>query len=283
MKRAAILVVALLLFHCRPPSSAETIVTSVYPLEFIAVRLAADDFEVAELTKPGAEPHDLELTPRQVRQIEQARLVLYIDSGFQPAVSEAAANNENAINVLELEEIESALIRNDEVDPHIWLDPLMMADLASAVGDRLAELSGSRKEQIMQRTRELKADFVQVDEEYRSGLTTCDRHMLVTSHGAFAYLTRRYDLTQLSITGVDPEAEPSPARLAEVAEQARAANTKTVFAERIVSSKIADALAQEIGANVAVLDPIEGPPPSGDYLSAMRSNLSALKEGLGCR
>ena len=106
--------------------------------------------------------------------------------------------------------------------------------------------------------------------------------MIVTSHGAFAYLARRYGLTQLSITGVDPEAEPSPARLAEVAEIARAANTKTVFAERLVSPKIAEALAQEIGATVAVLDPIEGPPPSGHYISAMRANLSALKEGLGC-
>lgn len=283
MKRATLLIAAALLLQCRTPGSTQVIVASVYPIEFIAARLAGDDFEVAELTKPGAEPHDVELTPRQVRQIEEAKLVLFIDSGFQPAVSEAAGGNQNAINVLQLEEVKSSLIRNGDVDPHIWLDPVLVDDFAFAIAARLAETSRSNGPEILRRMEKLRTELKGLDTAFRSGLADCDRHMIVTSHGAFAYLARRYGLTQLSITGVDPEAEPSPARLAEVAQMALAANTTTVFAERLVSSKIADTLAKEIHANVAVLDPIEGPPPSGDYLSAMRSNLNALRQGLGCR
>lgn len=283
MKRATILLVAALLLQCRPQAPPATIVASFYPLEFIAARLAGNDFKVAGLTKPGAEPHDLELTSRQVRQIQEAKLVLYIDSGFQPAVTEAAAVNTNAVNVLQLRDVGNNLIRNGGVDPHIWLDPMLMLSVAIESRTRIARISSSRTDDVFQRGGELHGALSALDAAYRSGLADCERKMLVTSHGAFAYLARRYGLTQLSITGVDPEAEPSPARLAEVARQARDANTKTVFAERLVSSKIAEALAKEIGANVAVLDPIEGPPPAGEYLGAMRSNLNALREGLGCR
>jgi zinc transport system substrate-binding protein len=283
MKRAMFFLLALALLQCRGGASSLAIVTSVYPFEFIAKHLAPSKVKVVELTKPGAEPHDLELTPGQVRQVEQAELVLYLDSGFQPAVSKAAKNNENAINVLELPEIKSDLIRNGAIDPHIWLDPVLMSKVAGLTSKEIARKTNWSDSGSQGRLEKLGMSLDDLHTTYSNALKNCERKEIVTSHAAFAYLARRYGLTQISITGVDPEAEPSPARLAEVADLARKAKTTTIFSERLVSSKIAESLANEIGATVAVLDPIEGPPPSGDYLGAMESNLEALKKGLGCR
>ena len=127
-----------------------------------------------------------------------------------------------------------------------------------------------------------------LDAEYRAGLAHCARREFVTSHAAFGYLAARYGLHQLAITGIDPESEPTPQRLAELSKLVRREHITTVFFERLVSPKLAETVAREAGAHTAVLDPIEGLTSAearrGEtYLSLMRGNLSELRSALGCR
>jgi len=168
-------------------------------------------------------------------------------------------------------------------DPHVWLDPVRFATIADRLAERLGQADPARAAAYTERARTLHGELAALDAEYATALTTCARRELVTSHTAFRYLADRYRLTEVGITGVSPESEPSPRRLAQVAEEARATGTTTIFFETLVSPKVADTIAREVGASTAVLDPLEGlTDPGTDYFSVMRSNLTALTTALGC-
>jgi zinc transport system substrate-binding protein len=272
------------------------VVTAFYPLRFLAGEIGGSSVSVTDLTKPGAEPHDVELNPRQVAQIVDAGLVVYL-KGFQPAVDQAveqegkghALDAASVVSLLPLStgtggqptgtEKESA----HGMDPHVWLDPERYARIADAVGARLAQADPAHASEFTARAAALHTELDALDAEFAAGLKTCTRRVIVTSHSAFNYLASRYGLTQVGITGISPEAEPSPRRLAAVAAEAQRTGTTTIFFETLVSPKVAETLAREIGAKTAVLDPLEGLTETGaDYFSVMRGNLAALETALGC-
>jgi zinc transport system substrate-binding protein len=154
--------------------------------------------------------------------------------------------------------------------------------VAGAVADRLAELAPAEAEGFRNRAAELTADLEDLDADLAAGLATCARRDVVTSHDAFGYLTHRYGLEQVAVSGLSPEADPSPRRLADVARTARERGVTTIFFEELVSPRVAEQVAREVGATTAVLTPLEGRPEQGDYLSAMRANLDALRTALDC-
>ncbi|WP_250009620.1 metal ABC transporter substrate-binding protein [Actinoplanes sp. M2I2] len=270
------------------------IVTAFYPLQFLSERIGGDVVSVTNLTKPGAEPHDIELTPRQVGEVAEAGLAVYI-KGFQPAVDEAIGLEAkdrafDAASVVPLlpagggdehgHEHETA---ESGEDPHVWLDPVRFSTIAEKLGERLAEADPGHAADYRARAKALVAELGALNGDFAAGLKTCERRELVTSHTAFAYLAGRYDLHQVGITGIDPEAEPSPQRLAAVAREARETGTTTIYFETLVSPAVAETIAREVGARTAVLDPLEGLiDQKGDYFSVMRANLAALTAGLGC-
>lgn len=246
-------------------------VAAFYPLAYAAERIGGASFAVENLTPPGAEPHDLELTPREVARIEQADVVLYLSRSFQPAVSKAV-DHARGIRV----DVLAGLTLRDN-DPHVWLDPVLFARIGRRIGAVLHRPA----------TR-LVSDLRRLDRDYRAGLRDCKRHEIVTSHAAFGYLAGRYGLTQLAITGVIPESEPTPRELAHVIQAVRRTHATTVFFETLVSPRLAKTVAHEVGARTAVLDPIEGVTPTErkrdqNYLGLMRRNLAALRKALGCR
>jgi zinc transport system substrate-binding protein len=275
------------------------VVAAFYPLQFITQQVGGAAVSVTNLVKPGAEPHDLELNPRQVAQVVDAKLVVYLKD-FQPALDDAV-EQEAADRAFDVTTVSALLDEgsgaNHEgtgedpgqsqgpADPHIWLDPTRLATVADKLADRLAEVDPGRAADFRDRAGQLRAKLQQLDTEYADGLTTCQRREIVTSHAAFGYLADRYHLRQVAITGLSPEEEPSPQRLADVAKQAEQYKTSTIFFETLVSPKISEALATEVGAKTAVLDPIEGLEPGSkdDYLSVMRTNLATLRTALGCR
>jgi zinc transport system substrate-binding protein len=277
-----------------------------YPYAFVAERVGGDDVQVTNLTSPGAEPHDLELTPQQVAALSETDLVIY-SRGFQPAVDEAVEQQapDRALDVLttvQLIEGEHSDHEDDaghkddaghedeeehageelEGDPHVWLDPTRLATIADAVAGSLGELDPERAEVFEQRAVELSAELKELDGEMREGLSSCERQEIVTSHDAFGYLAAAYGLEQVSLAGLSPEDEASPKRLAEVATYAKEKGVTTIFFEELVSPKVAQSLAREVDAEAKVLSPLEGPPESGDYLSTMRTNLESLRTALGC-
>ena len=250
-------------------SSERTVVAAFYPLAWAVERIVGGTTQVVNLTPAGAEPHDIELTPRDVETVRDADLVVYVSGGFQPAVEEAVAQREGlSLDVLD-----------GDSDPHIWLDPVRFAAVFEGLAPALdAERTAGK----------LVLELRRLDSEYRAGLRRCERRTLVTTHAAFAWLAERYGLEQLSLAGRSPESEPSPRELEALIEEVRAAGATTVFAEPLVSDEIAETVAREAGVALATLDPIEGLSDERleageDYLSVMRSNLAALREALGCR
>ena len=277
---AAVLMAATALAGCGGANelaagSGEQVVAAFYPLAYAAEEIGGPGIEVENLTPPGAEPHDLEVSPRDVQRIRSADLVLLLGRDFQPQLEQAAGEREQVVRLLDLPELD--VLPNG--DPHVWLDPLRYARIVERIG---AEL-GRRQE-----AEALVARLHELDDEFRSSLANCSRGEIVTSHEAFAYLAERYGLRQVAITGLSPEAEPAPRDLQRVVALVRRTGATTVFFETLVSPRIAETVAREAGARTAVLNPIEGLTPEEedrgeDYFSVMRANLDTLRQALGCR
>jgi zinc transport system substrate-binding protein len=271
----ALIAVVVILAACGGNGDDErrTVVASFYPLAWAAETVAESaevDFEVVNLTPAGAEPHDLELSADDVELVREAEVVLYV-GGFQPALEDALEERTDpSLNVL---------LTAEERDPHVWLDPVRFARIVSEVADALGAASTAGASFL---------DLNALDDEFRSGLRRCERREIVTTHAAFGHLAKRYGLEQIALAGTSPEAEPSPRDLERLVERVRAVGGTTVFAEPLVSDRLAQTVAREVGARVEVLDPLEGLSEKRleageDYLSVMRDNLAALREALGCR
>jgi zinc transport system substrate-binding protein len=257
------------------------VLASFYPLQFAAERVGGDRVDVDNLTKPGAEPHDLELAPQDVAAVSDADLVVYL-AGFQPAVDDAVtqSGSQAAFDVTDVAALD---LPND---PHFWLDPTRLADVGDALAAQLSSVDPDGAADYSANAAALRADLESLDAAFADGLASCDRQDIVTSHEAFGYLAQRYDLTQVGIAGLSPDVEPTAADLSDVAAFVEANNVSTIFYETLVSPAIAETVARETGATTAVLDPIEGlasDAAGSDYLSAMRDNLASLRTGLGCR
>lgn len=272
MRGVILVLLAFVVSGCAGRESAPkgTVVASFYPLAWAAQQVAAPDTQVVNLTPPGVEPHDLELSPSDIETIRDADLVIYIGGGFQPAVEEAVAERDGpSLDLLPV----------GATDPHIWLDPVRFSVAAQRIGRAL----GRRRQ-----GRRLAERLWAVDAAYENELRRCANRVLVTTHAAFGQLARRYGLRELSLAGRTPEAEPTPRGLEDLIDEVRASGATTVFAEPLVSNEIAETVAREAGVVVATLDPIEGlsedrVEDGEDYTSVMRSNLAALREALGCR
>ena len=281
------------------PNASVNAIAAFYPLQFVTKQVGGTHVNVANLTAAGTEPHELELSPRQIADISDADFVVYLH-GFQPAVDdavalEAADKSFDAATATTLEDHHLAEEGEEghegheghdhgSLDPHVWLDPTRLA----AIGDQIAaKLSATDPEHAADYTANaatLRANLTALDTEYQTGLATCQRRELVTSHTAFGYLAERYGLTQLAVTGLTPEEEPTAGRLKEVAAFAKEHGVTTIFFETLVSPSVAQTLADEVGAQAKVLDPLEGlePGSTGDYFSVMRTNLTSLREALDC-
>ena len=282
-----------------------SVVTAFYPLQYAVQQVAGDRASVTSLTRPGAEPHDLEITPTQTAQVADADLVVY-ESGFQPAVDDAVAQDArgrrlDAADVVGLEapghaghdhgaqdsgsaESHGAGAHGD-LDPHFWQDPTKMAALTTAVARDLARIDPAHASDYRARAATFRGRLASLDRAYRTGLADCRRDTVVVSHDAFGYLAERYGLTMEPIAGLSPGAEPTPADLARLQDLIGSDGITTVFSERLVSSRISDSLARDSGVRTAVLDPIEGlsdQTADQTYLTLMRQNLAALQKANAC-
>jgi zinc transport system substrate-binding protein len=271
-------------------SDNRTVVAAFYPLAWAAEEVAGDDVDVVNLTPPGSEPHDIELTARDVERVRDADVVLYLGQGFMPALEDAVEGHERAIDLLEgqslrvggdehLDEGRAGHGGGDRArDPHVWLDPKRLAGFAATIAEELGDSDAAT---------DLVARLEELDGQFRLGLANCERHEIVTSHAAFGYLADAYGLQQIALTGLSPESEPSPRALEELVEEVREERATTVFFESLVSPRLAETVAREAGAETAELNPLEGLgedelEAGEDYLSVMRANLEVLRDALGC-
>lgn len=273
-------------------------VAAFYPLQWVTEQVAGETWQVTGLTSPGAEPHDLALGISQTLALDEADVVVF-QHGFQPAVDEAVDNvgdatvvdAEQVIDLLPAEEghgheeeTDAEHAEHGDSDPHFWLDPLLMADLADAVAEALTESDPDGAGDYTANAEALRADLEELDATYAEGLASCERDHVVVSHDAFGYL-ERYGLHFEGIAGLTPDAEPAPAVLAHLQDLIAREGITTVFSERLASPAMAESLAGDAGVETAVLDPLEGPGDDGagsDYVALMEQNLTALKVANGC-
>lgn len=307
---ATILAGGALLSSCAAFSSSDTASGEVqaaaafYPLEYAAARVGGDLVDVQNLTRPGQEPHDLEMSVRQTGVVADADLVI-LEKGFQPAVDDAAENTAGgrvldvtaAADLLPVQEHDDEAHEEEEAgheeehdhehgsaDPHFWLDPLRLADVGDAIAAELGEVDPDHAATYDDNAASLRTDLEALDGEYADGLARCERDVVVVSHDAFGYLAK-YDLHLEPIVGLSPDAEPTPADLQRLQELIREEGVTTVFSEPLTSSAPSTSLAGDLDIETAVLDPLEGlasDDEDSDYLTIMRRNLGALQEANGC-
>lgn len=322
---------ALTLSACMSPSTSGgssskdgklTVMASFYPLQYLAEKIGGEHVSVSSLTPDGAEPHDLELSPKMVDSLSSADAVVYL-AGFQSAVDEAieqqapktvidvspaaelidAGTDANHPSEDEEEATDEAQSGQTEAhdheahdheghdhhhdmsaDPHFWLDPTRMANAATLVGDKLAEADSAHADVYKANAKALAEELNTLSDTLVTKTSNCKVKTFVTAHTAFGYLADRTGLTQVGISGLDPESSPSPARLAEIAQIAKEQGVTTVFTEALIDPKVAQTLADDLGITTAVLDPIESQTDaSKDYAATMNSNIDALTKALDCQ
>ncbi|HWU11729.1 MAG TPA: metal ABC transporter substrate-binding protein [Streptomyces sp.] len=287
------------------------VVASFYPMQFLAEEIGGSHVSVTSLTKPGVEPHDLELSPQQIGELGEADYLLYL-KGIQPAVDDAVAQAgvKNTVDAAELTTLENhgaevdghAHEEGEEhadehthegeehthegADPHIWLDPVKYAEVAEGVGKSLEKADPDHAADYRKNTDTLVEKLNGLDKAYEAGLKNTATKTFITTHSAFGYLAERYGLTQQGIAGIDPEAEPSPARIDEIHSVAGKSKATTVFFETLASDRTAKTLAKDLDLKTDVLDPLEGitdKSAGADYIEVMESNLTALQKALGAK
>ncbi|WP_395371327.1 metal ABC transporter substrate-binding protein [Streptomyces tubercidicus] len=300
----------LALSACSPSGGARTedgklrVTASFYPMEFLAQQIGGKHVEVTSLTKPGAEPHDLELSPQQTAQLGESGAVVYL-KGLQPAVDEAVAQS-GAKHVADAAALTSLEEHGTEVDghhhttgdnhshseseggkdPHIWLDPVKYAEVAKGVNKTLAKADPDHKADYQKNTDALVKKLDGLNTAFKDGLKKRSSDTFLTTHAAFGYLAERYGLTEEAISGLDPEAEPSAKRIRDLHTLAREHHVSTVFFETIANPATAKALAGDLHLKTDVLDPLEGINAKSrgkDYFGVQRANLAALQKALGSK
>ncbi|MFF3057036.1 metal ABC transporter substrate-binding protein [Streptomyces sp. NPDC057909] len=276
------------------------VVASFYPMQFLAEEIGGTHVSVTTLTKPGVEPHDLELSPRQIGGLGDADYILYL-KGIQPAVDDAIAQSgvRNSVDAAKLTTLEDhgTETGGDEhghahegegagADPHIWLDPVKYAEVAKGVGKSLEKADPNHAADYRTNTDALVKKLDALNTSYKKGLSDTATKTFITTHSAFGYLAERYGLIQEGIAGVDPESEPSPARVKDIHTIAEKNKATTVFFETLASDRTAKTVARDTGLKADVLDPLEGitAKSKGDnYIEVMQSNLAALQKALGAK
>jgi zinc transport system substrate-binding protein len=259
--------------------SSELVVAAFYPIAYAAQQLAPDA-TVENLTPAGAEPHDLELSPRQVERVHEADTVLYFGEGFMPGLEKAVEGHDHAFDLLANQQLAKGIEGGETaLDPHVWLAPLRYAAIVRAIAQALGNPAAADP---------FVARLQRLDRQYRNGLEHCKRRQIVTSHAAFGYLAQAYGLQQIPLTGLTPETEPSPKALEQLVHEVEQDGATTVFFETLISPKLAQTVAREAGVKTEVLNPIEGLTQQQidareDYFTIMQQNLVALRKALGCR
>ena len=272
-------------------SGKPSVVAAFYPYAWVAQQVAGTHADVINLTQPGLEPHDLELTPRQVGDLSIADLVIY-EQGFQPSVDEAVDQNAegktlDVTDVVPLEDTGAPVENGEDLsgDPHLWQDPTLLAHVVAQVEKDLVAIDPTHAAAYRRNAAQLTDELNQLDQDFTDGLANCERREFVTSHAAFGYLAQRYDLTMIPIAGLSPDVEPSPQHMSQISDLIESDGITTVFSETLGSKEYAETLANDLGVEAAVLDPIEGLPDESsdeDYLSLMRENLAALQKANDC-
>ncbi|MPM85934.1 High-affinity zinc uptake system binding-protein ZnuA [bioreactor metagenome] len=282
------------------------VVTTFYPMYDFTKQVAQDDAEVSMLLEAGMEVHSFEPSSQMIAEIQDVDVFIYNSPEMETWVPDVLASIDtsdmvvicasDAITLLEYEGEAHAHDHESEekganaghshtVDPHVWLDPVLAQTEVSTIAEGLAEADPDNAEDYLENAGIYNGKLNELDEAYRAAFEGTENRTFVTQHAAFAYLAARYDLNQISVTGLNAEVEPSAAALATLSDYVKVNNISHIYFENNASSQTAETLAEEVGVELAVLSPLEGiteedQKKGSDYISVMLENLEALKKSI---
>lgn len=298
---------ALVLVGCGTSGSDESavsedgiqVVTTFYPMYDFAKNVVGDNGEVSVLLDAGQESHGYEPTPQDIAAIADADVFVYNSDEMEtwvPSVLESIESSDviiveaaEDIALFELKEAAEEEHSDEEgedahnVDPHVWLDPVYAQEEVAAILAGVLEADEANKESYEANAAAFNEKLAELDAAYQTAFETAENRTFVVQHAAFGYIARRYELTEVAVSDVSSDAEPNPAKLAELQQFMIDNQITTVYYSDSASSKTAETLAEEAGATLEVLSPLEGitaedQEAGKDYLSVMEENLTALKK-----
>ncbi len=266
------------------PSDALQVTASFYPLAHFAQQVGGDLVSVQNMTPTGSEPHDFDPSPRDVATLYQSKVFIYNGGGLEPWASRVLPDLEKTGEVIVNATQGMQLLAHD---PHVWLSPRLAQQQVRAIEQALATTDASHAAMYAKNSDAYIAELEQLDAEFKTGISQCERREIVTSHAAFAYLAQDYGLTIVPIAGLSPDEEPSPARLAEISNFVREHGVTHIFFETLVSPALSQTIAHETGAHILVFNPLEGLTEEDiaqgkSYISVQRENLAAIRTALDC-
>lgn len=292
-----LLIVGLISVQTQNPATTNSdklkISASFYPLVFFAEEIGKDKVDVSNITPAGAEPHDYEPSGRDIANIMNSRLLILNGLGLEAWGNDVQKNiDQSQTSVITVGDtlVSRQIIENgvNSIDPHVWLSPVMAEQIVDSI--TRAMISADSKDEIVfiSNASSLKMRLSELDQEYRAGLRNCTQKNIITSHAAFGYVGNNYGFGQQSIAGLSPDSEPSTRQMADITNYAKSNNVRYIFFESLVNPKLSQAVASETGAQILVLNPLEGLTPADireqkDYFSEMRSNLTNLTLALECK
>lgn len=268
------------------------IVTSFYPLYFVASQITTELADVSNITPSGTEPHDYEPSIRDFQKIQNSDLLFINGLGLEPwaqKLGDLKSNNLKIVTVSDnLQILETEHDGEIEQDPHIWLDPIILINITQKMLGEIVQKDPTNKEYYEKNAQNLISKLNTLNNEFATKLKNCQTNKIVTSHAAFGYLAKRYNLNQIAVSGLSPDEEPSPRELAELSDFIKQNKIKYIFFETLISPKFAETLAIETGASTLEFNPLEGLTHeqiqnSQDYFLIQRQNLENLRIALQCK
>lgn len=284
-----------------PSQQKIKVFTTIYPLYDFTIKIAGNYADVESFIPLGNEPHGWEPSAQDLAALEKADLFIYNGAGMESWVKDVL----NSIDQKNLQVVEATagipLVENhfedtenhkqaeellhQDLDPHVWLDPLLAKSLANNIYLGLVAKDPENQEVYERNYLNLTNELDKLNEEYSRRLSKVDKHSFVINHAAFGYLANRYGLEQIAVMGINPEAEPSIDKIVMIVKLVKENNLGYILSESLVSSKLSEILAKEAGIKVLPLNPLGGltneeMQAKKDYFVIMRDNLSSLVKAL---
>ncbi len=274
-----------------PAAPRPQVVTSFFPLYDFARAVAGEDFEVLCLVPAGGDPHNVDATPEMARTVAEAASIVTLGLGMDEWLGRMAAASgrpfvvagdgltTRTVGTAALSEFATEKPDPSEIDPHVWLDPVLARTLVERIAADLMRARPERREAIEARAETLKAELARLDGEFSAGLAELQRRQVVTFHGAFAYLFARYRLETVGVVELFPGDEPSAGYVRALVDLMRREKLDVIFAEPQLPDRMAQVVAREINGRVERLDPCESilpDAPAASYFDRQRKNLAVL-------
>lgn len=260
------------------------LVTSFYPLYYFTLEIGKENIDVINLTPAGTEPHDFEPNTQDISKIEKSNLLILNGGGLEPYGEKI----KNDLQGSSIKVIEASLGLTSRMDPHVWLDPVLAKSEVEIITQALIEVDSVHKSAYETNSQNLLSRLDFLDSAFEKELSLCKQKDIVSSHASLGYLAARYGFNQISLTGLSPHQEPSPQALANISKELKKNKIKYIFFETLVSPRLAETIAEEVGAKTLVFNPLEGltreeEAAGKDYFSIQTDNLKNLKIALECQ